>query len=372
MICLQAHESSTETEPLTTVVTSLRLSQSSLTREQPVSAIVANTEEGTGETPEMSSVAAACSSGQQVMSLTTFSSRENYESSSEREPVTTVLTSLGLSQSSLTREQPVSAIVANTEEISSVAAACSCGQQVMSFTTCSSRENYEALHNSTEVNAQVAAAPNAGNENIVQVQEETVRRPDTFRENKPPNNTTQGVNHSEDYLQPVEHLHLQAAFQNGNSSRCCRGKIQTLPQGRPVPKPRGKLSTFAGMTSNSRREGVQQRADVERVNQSRFCTPHPRVLQGEHSYLNDRCAATPYESPSYPQSVLPSTSRRESPYTKVLNNTNWEVPGERLRLFKRIGGGTFGQVWEGAVLDVRNTQGWSIVAVKMLKGTCYC
>ena len=309
MICLQAHESSTKTEPVTTVVTSLGLSQSSLTREQPVSAIVANTEEGTGETPEMSSVAAACSSGQEVMSLTTFSSRENYESSSEREPVTTVLTSLG---------------------------------------------------------------PNAGNENIVQVQEETVRRPDKFRENKPPNNTTQGVNHSEDYLQPVEHLHLQAAFQNGNSSRCCRGKIQTLPQGRPVPKPRGKLSTFAGMTSNSRRQGVQQQADVERVNQSRFCTPHPRVLQGEHSYLNDRCAATPYESPSYPQSVLPSTSRRESPYTKVQNNTNWEVPGKRLRLFKRIGGGTFGQVWEGAVLDVRNTQGWSIAAVKMLKGTCYC
>ena len=379
MICLQAHESSTETEPVTTVVTSMGPSQSSLTKEKPVLAIVANTEEGTGETPEMSSVAAACSSGQEVMSLTTFSSRENYESSSEREPVTTVLTSLGLSQSSLTREQPVSAIVANTgeetrerPEMSSIAAACSCGQQVMSFTTCSSRENYEALHNSTEVNAQVAAAPNAGNENIVQVQEETVRRPDTFRENKPPNNTTQGVNHSEDYLQPVEHLHLQAAFQNGSSSRCCRGKIQTLPQGRPVPKPRGKLSTFAGMTSNSRRQGVQQQADVERVNQSRFCTPHPRVLQGEHSYLNDRCAATPYESPSYPQSVLPSTSRRESPYTKVQNNTNWEVPSGRLRLFKRIGGGTFGQVWEGAVLDVRNTQGWSIAAVKMLKGTCYC
>ena len=124
MICLQAHESSTKTEPVTTVVTSLGLSQSSLTREQPVSAIVANTEEGTGDTLKMSSVAAACSSGQQVMSLTTFSSRENYESSSEREPVTTVLTSLGLSQSSLTREQPVSAIVANTEEISSVAAAC--------------------------------------------------------------------------------------------------------------------------------------------------------------------------------------------------------------------------------------------------------
>ena len=375
---MQVNESSSETEPLTTVVTSLGLSQSSLTREQPVSAMVANTEEGTRERPEMSSVAAACSSGQQVMSLTTFSSRENYESSSEREPVTTVMTSLGLSQSSLTREQPVSAIVANTEEgtrerpeMNSVAAACSSGQQVMSFTTFSSRENHEALHNSTEVNAQVAAAPNAGNENIVQVQEETVRCPDTFR-NKPPNNTTQGVNHSEDYLQPVEHLHLQAAFQNGNSSRCCRGKIQTLPQGRPVPKPRGKLSTFAGMTSNSRRQGFQQRADVERVNQSRFCTPHPRVLQGEHSYLNDRCAATPYESPSYPQSVLPSTSRRESPYTKVQNNTNWEVPSGRLRLFKRIGGGTFGQVWEGAVLDVRNTQGWSTVAVKMLKGTCYC
>ena len=367
------YESSLEREPVTTVVTSLELSQSSLMIEQPVSAIVANTKEGIGETPEKSSVPAACSSDQQVMSCTTFSSRENHESSLERELVTTVVSSLGFLQSSLTIEQPVSAVAVNTKEgtrerpvTSSVAAACSSGKQVMSCTKFSSRESYEVLHNFTEVSAQVVTAPNAGNENIVRVQEETtVRRLDTFRENK-----LEGVNHSEDYLQPVEHL--QPAFQNRNNSRCFQGKIQTLPQGRPVPKPRGKLSTFAGMTSNSRRQGVQQRADVERVNQSRFCTPHPRVLQREHSYQNDRCAATPYESPRYPQSVLPSTSRRESPYTKVQNNTNWEVPSGRLRLFKRIGGGTFGQVWEGAVLDVRNTQGWSTVAVKMLKGTCYC
>ena len=261
----------------------------------------------------------------------------------EGSPETEAMTTEQSSQSLLTIEQPVSAIVANTE----------------------------ALHNSTYVNAQVAADPNAGNENIVQVQEETVRLLDTFRKEKPPTITTQRADHSEDYLQPVEHLHLKSAFQNGNSPRCCREKIQTLPQGRPIPKPRGKLFTFAGMTPNPRRQGVQQRPDVEGVDQSRFCTPHPRVLREEHSYQNDRCAATPYDSPRYPQSVLPSTSWRESPYAKVQSNTNWEVPGERLRLFKRIGGGTFGQVWEGAVLDVRDTQGWSTVAVKMLKGTCY-
>ncbi|CAH3045752.1 unnamed protein product, partial [Pocillopora meandrina] len=361
------YESSLEREPVTTVVTSLELSQSSLMIEQPVSATVANTKEGIGETPEMSSVPAACSSDQQVMSCTTFSSRENYESSLERELVTTVVSSLGFLQSSLTIEQPVSAVAVNTKEgtrerpeTSSVAAACSSGKQVMSCIKFSSRESYEVLHNFTEVNAQVVTAPNAGNENIVRVQEETtVRRLDTFRENK-----LEGVNHSEDYLQPVEHL--QPAFQNRNNSRCFQGKIQTLPQGRPVPKPRGKSSTFAGMTLTSRLCD-SQRAGVERVNQSRFCTPHPRVLHEEHSYQNDRCTGTPHESPRYPRSVLASTSRKESPYTKVQSNTNWEVPGERLRLFKRIGGGTFGQVWEGAVLDVRGTQGWSIVAVKMLK-----
>ena len=272
------------------------------------------------------------------------------EGSPETEAMTTEqssqssLTTEESSQSSLTTEQLESELVTNTE----------------------------MLHNSADVNAQVAADPNAGNENTVQVQEETVRLLDTFGKDKPPTRTTQRVDHSEDYLQPVEHLHLQFAFQNGNSSRCSRGKIQTMPQDRPVPNPRGKLSTFTGMTSNPRWQGVQQRANVERVNQSRFCTPHPRVLQDEHSYQNDRCAATLYESPRYPQSVLPSTSRGESPYAKVQSNTNWEVPGERLRLFKRIGGGTFGQVWEGAVLDVRDTQGWSTVAVKMLKGTCYC
>ena len=371
------YESSLEREPVTTVVTSLELSQSSLTIEQPVSAMVANTKEGIGETPEMSSVAAECSSGQQVMSCTMFSSRENYESSLEREPVTTVVSSLGLLQSSLTIEQPVSAVVVNTKEgtrerpdTSSVAAACSSGKQVMSCTKFSSRESYEVLHNSTEVNAQVVTAPNAGNEKIVRVQEETtVRRLDTFRENKPPIKTTEGVNHSEDYLQPVEHL--QPAFHNRNNSKCFRGRIQTLPQGRPVPKPRGKSSTFGGMTLTSRLCD-SQRAGVERVNQSRFCTPHPRALHEKHSYQNDRCAGTPQESPRYPRSVLASTSRKESPYTKVQSNTNWEVPGEHLRLHKRIGGGTFGQVWEGAVLDVRGTQGWSIVAVKMLKGMCYC
>lgn len=287
----QATDNSVGREPLTTEVTSPRLSESSLTTEQPVSVIGANTNEGTEETPEMSSTTAAYSSGQQVVSFTTFSL------------------------------------------------------------------------------CKVAAVPNAGNEKTLQVQEEaTIQCLDTFTRNKPPTDTTQGLKHSEDYLQPVEHLHLQPAFQNRGSFRCCGGKIQTLPQGRPVPKPRGKISTFAGMTSTSRLcQVVQQRAGVERVNQSKFCTHHARALHEEHSYQNDTCAATPYESPRRPQSFLPSASRKESPYVKVQSTANWEVAGERLRLFKRVGGGTFGQVWEGAVLDVCGTVGWSIVAVKMLK-----
>ena len=68
------------------------------------------------------------------------------------------------------------------------------------------------------------------------------------------------------------------------------------------------------------------------------------------------------------QNAMQPTGSGESPYPRVLSTTNWEVPRDHLSLFKRIGGGSFGQVWKGSALDVAGAKGWSTVAVKMLKG----
>ena len=60
--------------------------------------------------------------------------------------------------------------------------------------------------------------------------------------------------------------------------------------------------------------------------------------------------------------------RNESPYTLAVSK-RCEVPPEHLCLLHKIGGGSFGQVWKGVALDVDGQQGWSPVAIKMLKGT---
>ena len=86
----------------------------------------------------------------------------------------------------------------------------------------------------------------------------------------------------------------------------------------------------------------------------------------------DYCSTAPYKAPRNPDSLLPSNFKGESPYTTVQSSNDWEVPCESLKLLEKIGGGEFGQVWKGEAKDVGRTQGWSEVAVKMLKGRDDC
>ena len=111
------------------------------------------------------------------------------------------------------------------------------------------------------------------------------------------------------------------------------------------------------------REALQQSARLNPPNQSNHLVPGARTRHTkQHGYQNEKSTATLHQD-----SLRPANSVG-TPYTRVLSNTNWEVPSDHLSLFEKIGGGSFGQVWKGAVLDMAGVQGWSIVAVKMLKG----
>jgi len=231
------------------------------------------------------------------------------------------------------------------------------------------------------------------NENVMETNQETVQQRhegtrtlqslDVLGQNRVVADTIQGRASSEYYLQPVDNNKLQVANKNTDNSRLCHGKAQTL-NCRPHPKPRMKTSDesfpfkhsmFTGTLSNLQftempksnplrgREAAQQCARVDPPNQSNHPIPVARTHPAkQHGYQNETFSATPYHN-----SVRPA-KRAESPYTRVLSNTNWEVPKDHLSLFEEIGGGSFGQVWKGAVLDVAGARGWSIVAVKMLKG----
>ena len=202
---------------------------------------------------------------------------------------------------------------------------------------------------------------------------------DALSQNRVVTDTTQRSAHSEDCLQPVDNNTLQVAIKSTDNARLCPGKAKTL-NWPPQPKPRTKtndesfplkLPTFTGtlsslqfpemLKSNSLhdREALQQCA---RVNKSNHLISVARTLPAkQHGYKNEKFSATPHQN-----SLRPAGSM-ESPYTRVLCNTNWEVPKDHLSLFERIGGGSFGKVWKGAVLDMAGAQGWSVVAVKMLK-----
>ena len=190
---------------------------------------------------------------------------------------------------------------------------------------------------------------------------------------------------SEDYLQPVDDSELEIAIKSTNNSRLYPGKAQTL-NWRPQPKPRIKRTdksfpfkhpSFAGTLSNLQftemlksnslhgREALQQSARLSPPNQSNHLVPGERTRHAkcfDNGYQNEKSTATPH------QNLLRPANSVETPYARVLSNTNWEVPRDHLSLFEEIGGGSFGQVWKGAVLDMAGVQGWSIVAVKMLKG----
>ena len=100
-------------------------------------------------------------------------------------------------------------------------------------------------------------------------------------------------------------------------------------------------------------------------------------IELEHLHNNfcsqvDNCSTAPYKAPRNLNSSLPSNFKGESPYTPVQSSNDLEVPCESLKLLEKIGEGEFGQVWKGEAKDVGRTQGWSEVAVKMLKGRDDC
>ena len=224
------------------------------------------------------------------------------------------------------------------------------------------------------------------NEGSVQPRQEGTRKlqlDDALRQDRVVTDTIQASTYSEDYLQPVNNNKLEVAIKSTDNSRLCLKKAQTL-NWRPQPKPRTKTTdksfpfkqlTFAGTRSNLQftdmlkanplhsREALQQSARLNPTNQSNHLVPGARTRDAkQHGYQNEKSTATLHQD-----SLRPANSV-ETPYTRVLSNTNWEVPSDHLSLFEKIGGGSFGQVWKGAVLDMAGGQGWSIVAVKMLKG----
>ena len=154
---------------------------------------------------------------------------------------------------------------------------------------------------------------------------------------------------SEHYLQPVDNDDSQPSFENTECSKLSKQEIQMVCPKRPRPKPRKKLSKKAPGTLS-----------VESPETCREETSYQNA-----SYSTAHCKSTADQN----SSQLSTEARVESPYTHVYSNKNWEVLSDHLSLIERIGGGTFGQVWKGTALDVGCTRGWSVVAVKMLKGT---
>ena len=184
------------------------------------------------------------------------------------------------------------------------------------------------------------------------------------------------------YLQPVDPDNMQGMAINTDMRH---GKAQTQIPKRPQPKPRVKSlkrretgnlfqckhSTLTGTLSDTPAESnllhdtavAQHCPSVNPADQSNHVIPKTRTRHiQEHAYQNEISSTTPYQNALRPPDDI------KSPYTRVLSNTNWEVSRDQLSLFERIGDGSFGQVWKGAVFDVAGDKEWSVVAVKMLKG----
>ena len=185
------------------------------------------------------------------------------------------------------------------------------------------------------------------------------------------------------YLQPVDPDSTQGAAINTDMRH---GKAQTKTPKGPQPKPRveslrrgeaGNLfqrkrlkltETLSDTPAESSplhdTEAAQHCASVNPVDQPNQVIPDAITRHvDQHGYQNEITAKTPCQT-----SLRPPDGIKSPPYTRVLSNINWEVPGDQLSLFERIGGGSFGQVWRGAVFDIAGDKEWSVVAVKMLKG----
>ena len=247
-------------------------------------------------------------------------------------------------------------------------------------------ENHVALETSI---------PGAGHEATIQQLDQKTET-NTLRKDEVVACTCQETQYSEDYLQPVESENLQD--KKRNSPRLYNRKAQTLTP-RPRPKPRMKKlgrgetekiqrkdSEFSGPTLNPQLTDLradnppiremdfgQHCACINPPYQSHRINPQLRTFHGTrmHGYQNDKSPMTPYQNATKQSSLWQPPGNRESPYTCVNCNINWELPPDRLSLFERIGGGSFGQVWKGTACDVIGAKGWSVVAVKMLKGKNY-
>lgn len=186
---------------------------------------------------------------------------------------------------------------------------------------------------------------------------------DTLRQNRVPNDSLQQMTCSEGYLQPVDN-------NNKASPRLRDRKVQTL---QPRPQPRLKMrrrKTTDARTNNPPDEIANERhcACAKPADQSNHVNPQTGTFYEVRGYQNDRSQMKPYQNTTSQSCSFQPPKSGESPYTRVHNNTNWELPPGHLSLFERIGGGSFGQVWKGAACDVIGAKGWSVVAVKMLKG----
>ena len=226
-----------------------------------------------------------------------------------------------------------------------------------------------------------AAVNDVGSNVGIQIKTRSVMEADALTQNQVANDSFQNTQHFEDYLQPVDSENLQA--RNKNTACLGDGKVQTLrPRTQPKPrsKKKGKRETAEHQRNNSTfslqftelrtRNLPNEKKDdnhcawAKATDQPNRINPQTRRFYGAHCYQNGRFAMTSYQNTA----VQSPSVNGKSPYTPVSYNTNWEIPSDNLSLFKRIGGGSFGQVWKGAGCDVNGAKGWSVVAIKMLKG----
>ena len=188
--------------------------------------------------------------------------------------------------------------------------------------------------------------------------------------------TIQIATTSEGYLQPVDNINEQAG----------PTKSRLSSPNYPRAKPRVKKSSardrkkdtsvqhkFTGRLGQSNTDKLQNNPLYEGEAPIQHCSCVRPV--GQSNPLICLAVGTSISRQSY-QNCMNNINDKstaaphgvESPYMQVLQSSNWEVSRDHLTLVERIGGGSFGQVWRGAVFDMAGDKKWSVVAVKMLKG----
>ena len=186
--------------------------------------------------------------------------------------------------------------------------------------------------------------------------------------------TIQIATTSEGYLQPVDNINEEAG----------PTKSRLSSPNHPRAKPRVKKSRdrrkdisvqqkFTGRLGQSNSDKLQNNPLYEGETPIQHCSCVGPVDQSNH--LISLPEGTGIGRQSYQNCMNNNNDKStaaphgvESPYMQVLQSSNWEVSRDLLTLVECIGGGSFGQVWRGAVFDMAGDKKWSVVAVKMLKG----